>query len=186
MISVVMLVPVAASAKPQPMGAFGGKQSRNTPIEVTSDMLEVLQEQNSAIFSGHVVAIQGNVRLKAEKMTVYYAARDDKTDKPAKKAKAAGKENAIKKIVAEGGVFLSTPEETASGTSGVYDVAGQQINLNDNVVLTRGKNVLKGDTLTYNFTTGKSKISGGNVASPAGKNGGRVRALFVPENNKAQ
>ena len=169
------LVPFILLAAPLPIG---GKHDNKTPIEVTSDSLDVLQEQNQAIFSGHVVAIQGDVRLKADKMTVTYSKQGEKKDAP--KAEA---NNAIQKIDATGSVFLSTPDETASGASGTYDVENQEINLNDNVILTRGQNVLKGDKLTYNFATGKSKISGG-VASADGKGKGRVRALFVPDSKK--
>jgi lipopolysaccharide export system protein LptA len=54
------------------------------------------------------------------------------------------------------------------------------------VVLTRGKNTLKGDTLVYDFASGKSVLNGG--ASTTTKEGGktRVRALFVPEKNGAK
>src|SRR5258708_3631498 len=65
-----------------------GKHDNHTPIEVTSDTLEVMQEQNQAVFSGHVVAIQGDVRLKADKMTVYYdkAPENKSEDKLGKKS----------------------------------------------------------------------------------------------------
>lgn len=186
-LSLAAALPGAACAGPG--GLSGGKHNTKAPIEVTSDSLEVLQEDNKAIFTGHVVVIQGKVRLKADKMTVHYAGKQDSQKKPEpKKTKEAGKgdnpETAIKKIEAEGSVFLSTPMETASGASGVYDVDRQEIRLNDNVVLTRGKNVLKGSRLTYSFATGKSSLTGGS--KPPGGNGKneRVRALFVPENNK--
>jgi len=89
---------------------------------------------------------------------------------------------AIKKINADGNVFLSTPEETASGANGIYDVEHQEIRLNTNVVLTRGQNVLKGDKLTYNFATGHSMLNGGggDESNPDKVSNGRVRALFVP------
>jgi lipopolysaccharide export system protein LptA len=50
-------------------------------------------------------------------------------------------------------------------------------------VLTRDKNVLKGDRLTYNLATGKSAISGGGAAAKSGGKD-RVRALFVPDGAK--
>src|SRR4051812_34248838 len=84
--------------------AFGGKHNSKTPIEVTSDALEVMQQQNKAVFTGHVVAIQGDVRLTAEKMTVFYAgAADKKAGKNAadRKSKSGNPQGAIKKIEAE-------------------------------------------------------------------------------------
>ena len=167
---------------------FGGKHNSKTPIEITSDTLDVLQEQNQAIFSGHVVAIQGDVRLTSDKMTIYYSKPQadknaPKKDKADKAGKDAVEKNAIKKINADGNVFLTTADETASGASGTYDVEHQEIVLNDHVVLTRGQNVLKGDHLTYNFATGKSKITSA-AGSQDGKSTGRVRALFVPDSSK--
>jgi len=152
------------------------KMDNNAPIEINADTLEVFQEENRAVFSGHVVAIQGKVRLKADKMNVFYRGTGD----DGKKKSAAPGQDAIQKIEVTGNVFLSTPQETASGASGLYDVENQQIHLNDHVVLTRDKNVLKGDRLVYNFATGKSTIVGGAGTT---QNGGkeRVRALFVPD-----
>jgi lipopolysaccharide export system protein LptA len=170
-----------------PSIAFAANKSFNSkePIEITSDSLEVQQTENKATFIGNVVAIQQDVRLKSDKMTVYYAPSDDKSA-PAKtddkKSGTSQQKQNIKKIEVDGNVFLSTPEETASGERGDYDVEGNEIHLYDNVVLTRGANTLKGNQLTYNFATGYSVVTGGAVAekgASAGKQ--RVRALFVPD-----
>jgi len=178
----ICLLPFDLFAAASPMG---GEHDSKTPIEVTSDTLDVMQEQNQAIFSGHVVAIQGDVRLTSDKMTVYYSKPADKgKSEKTPAAKTDVEKNAIKKIDAKGSVFLSTPEETASGATGTYDVENQEILLSNNVVLTRGKNVLKGDHLTYNFATGKSKLTGGDAPAAGGKTSGRVHALFVPESDK--
>lgn len=186
-----------ASAKPAPKTApktpaakskdttGAGKYKSNGPIEITSDSLEVLQQEHKAVFTGHVVAVQGDVRMKSEKMTVFYR-NTDSNDKTAKKDKTAAavvpEKNAIEKIVVENNVFLSTPEETASGANGLYDVVNHKIFLNDNVVLTRDKNVLKGDRLVYNFETGKSALNSPESSAPAdpGKPKQRVKALFIP------
>jgi len=160
--------------------------NHNAPIEVTADGLEVFQEENRAVFTGHVVAVQGQVRLKSDRMNIFY--RKPEKEEGAKKAldSNAMQKDAIQKIEVEGNVFLSTPEETASGANGVYDVENHQIVLNDNVVLTKGNNTLKGDHLTYNLETGKSVFNGGGVQTPDGKGGQRVRALFMPDNTKQQ
>lgn len=172
----VILSGFDAQAAPNPLS--GGKHDSSAPIEINADNLEVLQEENKAIFTGHVVAIQGKVRLKSDKMTVYYAQKDEGR----KTAEVDPQSGAIKKIDVEGSVFLSTPEETARGARGIYDVDQNLITLQDNVVLTRAKNTLKGNRLVYDFATGKSRLTGGApAAAQGGKDGQRVRALFVPE-----
>jgi len=168
---ILLLTPALAMA--------ASRFDNKSPIEITSDELEVQQLQNTATFTGNVVAIQNDVRLKSDRMVVYYSSSEEK-----KQASGEDKQT-IKKIDVEGNVMLSTPEETASGTRGDYDVEKDEIHLYENVVLTRGKNTLKGNQLTYNFVTGKSVVTGGAVAG-AGQSAGkeRVRALFVPEDDK--
>lgn len=169
----LLLIALPAYAASNPL-ASSGKHDTNQPIEINADQLEVFQEENRAVFSGNVVAIQGDVRLKSDKMNVFYkSGGNEKGKQPA--------QGGIQKIEVTGNVFLSTPQETASGEVGVYDVENQRIDLNNKVVLTRDKNVLKGDKLTYNFATGKSVITGGTQAAPEGGKKERVRALFIPE-----
>lgn len=166
-------VSTALHAGPKPAG-FG---SSKAPIEINADNLQVFQEENKAIFEGHVVAIQEQVRLKADKMTVYYRSPDESSEQ---------QQDAIKKIDVQGNVFMTTPDETASGLKGTYNVQGEEIRLIGNVVLTRGKNTLKGDSLVYDLKKGKSVMSSGDGAAaeegnPAKK--ARVRAVFIPEKN---
>jgi len=163
------------------------KHDTNAPIEINSDALEVLQADHKAIFTGHVVAVQDDVHLKSEKMTVFYKQQeaDKSTAKPAPKTSTIPTEtekNSIEKIIVENNVFLTTSEETASGTNGIYDVENKKIYLNDNVVLTRDKNVMKGDKLVYDFATGKSVMNGSDgavtAANPTGKKT-RVKVLII-------
>jgi hypothetical protein len=58
----------------------------------------------------------------------------------------------------------------------------QQVTVGGNVVLTQGKNVLKGDRLVIDLTTGESRFENtGNAAT-----GGRIRALFMPKQEGAK
>lgn len=180
----IALICIGSSAFAAPAPAPVKGLSGDGPIEINSDKLNVFQEENKAIFEGHVVAIQGNVRLKSDKMIVYYSQADKTAEKNAKPETASPMgNNSIKKIDVEGNVLFSSTEETASGTTGTYDVPEHTIYLNDNVVLTHGNNTLKGDKLTYNLQTGKSQLSGGSSSATqaTGKGSQRVHALFVPE-----
>lgn len=172
--TMVIMISQYGYAADNPIAA-SGRLSTNAPIEINADTLEVFQEENRAVFSGHVVAIQDQVRLKSDTMNVFYKSSGDGKSQ-------SSEQGAIQKIEVTGNVFLSTPQETASGERGIYDVEHQMIYLNNNVVLTRDKNVLKGSKLTYNLATGKSEIIGGVDIKKDGQ--GRVRALFVPDNAK--
>lgn len=151
------------------------------PIDITADRLEVFQEENRAVFTGNVIAIQGDTKLSSEQMTVFYLKPEDK--------KGAEGSGAIRRIEVERNVFLATPTDTASGLNGVYDLEKREIRLNGDVVLTQKGTTLKGDHLTYDMNTGKSILTSG--AAPTAASGPkpkppRVRALFVPEGAKAK
>lgn len=147
------------------------KADSDKPIEIQADRLEVLQKDKVALFQGKVEAKQGNVRLKADEMRVYY------------KEKKAGEQNAVSKIDVVGNVFMATPKETVQGAKGVYDVDNSRIILTDNVIITRDKNVLKGSSLTYDLKTGRSEMKGGVTADDKAGSG-RVRGVFVPEKSQ--
>lgn len=144
------------------------KLDTDQPIEITADSLEVKQDQNIAIFRGNVDAAQGEIRLRANELTVHYRSGDDN---------GAGV-NAISRIDATGSVFVASTRETAQGDFGVYDVENSLITLTQNVVLTREENVIRGNRLVLNLATGQSRIDGGVGAT---QSGGRVRSLFVPK-----
>ncbi len=143
----------------------------NQPINISADNLEVLQKDSIATFSGNVEAVQGTLNLKSDKMTVYYSKKN-------KSKNANG--NAISKIDVDGNVLLYSPTETAKSEKGVYDVENNLVKLTGSVILTRGKNVLKGNSLVYNIVTGKSQLMS-DRESKDGKSKGRVQGLFVPD-----
>ncbi len=141
-----------------------------TPIEITADTLEVRQDENLAIFRGDVDAIQGNMLLKADMLVVHYRENKESPDKPG-----------ISQIDAEGNVFVSSPNETAQGVRGIYDVDNKKIWLAGQVVLTQGDNIIQGEQLELDLVTGKSKVS--STTTGDGKRE-RVRGLFVPKRKK--
>ena len=178
---VALSMNIGTAPAASPLG-LGSQKNNDKPIEINADSLEVFQEEHRAVFAGRVVAVQGDMRLKADKMVVFYRAREEEKNNGKTKAGSGQQQDAIQKIEVEGNVFLATAEETASGLSGVYDVENHMVKLKDQVVLTKGKNILKGDKLVYNLQTGQSSVTSGGVEA-AGDKGkkGRVRALFVPD-----
>ena len=164
--------------------------SRDKPIEITADTLDVDQEQKTATFAGNVDALQGDIRMKAQRITVFYdnlkeeapagetpvAAAEPASDNTAVEAMPGG--GKIRKMVVTGPVHVSSPQETASGDNAVYDVDDARVTLTGNVILTRGKNIIRGSKLTINTETGRSIIESG--PSAGGATGGRVSGVFMP------
>jgi lipopolysaccharide export system protein LptA len=153
--------------------AQGVRHDTSLPIEITADSLDVVQDQKIATFRGNVDAIQGDMVLSADELRVHYRDGDDAPE-PA----GAG---SVRRIEAEGNVFLSSPRETAQGATGVYDVATNRVTIEGAVVLTRDDNVIRGQRLEIDLVSGRSQMF---AAVPSTEGGGvaeRVRALFTPE-----
>ena len=155
--ALVMLAGAGAAQE----SASGGNNA-NQAIEITADTLEVRQSENVAVFQGDVNAVQGDMVLNADMLTVYY-----------REAQGADGNLGVSRIEAEGNVVVTSPEETAKGQSGVYDVEEARIDLAGDVLLNRGNNIIEGQTLTMDLASGVSRVSG--------TSSGRVRGLFVPD-----
>ncbi|MEX2650645.1 MAG: LptA/OstA family protein [Alphaproteobacteria bacterium] len=122
--------------------------------------MEVEQERQVATFKGTVDAKQGDLHLRADVLVVHYRDKDD------------GSGKTISLLEAEGNVFVSSPDETAQGSRGTYDVGARTISLDGPVTLTRGENVVQGERLELDLASGVSRVHG---------DGGRVTGVFQPE-----
>ena len=169
----IALLPLVAAAQAPP----AMKANRDQPIEINADSLEVQQEKQVAIFTGNVDATQGDMKLKADQLKVFYR-QGGKAGEPARPQAAAGASpaGAITRIEAVGRVFVSSPTQTAQGDQGVYDVERNTITLTSRVVITQDKNVVRGDRLVMNLTTGQARMDGQS----------RVKGLFVPNKEGQQ
>jgi lipopolysaccharide export system protein LptA len=142
------------------------KHDTKLPIEITSRDLEVRQQEQIAIFTGNVVAQQGDMLLRADRLLVRYTEDE---------AQAAAQGNKITRIDAEGNVFLTSPTETAQGRTGVYDVINEVVTLVGDVVVTQADNVIKGERMVLDLATGRS-----HMQSAPGTTDGRVKMIFEP------
>ena len=141
------------------------------PIKIDADSMEVQQARNLAIFKGNVEAVQGRINIRANEIHVWYQPKSANKGGKSAAGSDPASDSTITRIDAIGKVFVSSPDETAQGDKGLYDIAKKQIFLTGNVVLTRGKNVIRGEKLTLNMATGRSEIQGGKT---------RVQGIFQP------
>ena len=159
-LAVGLILAGAGAAQDADDGAVAASNTSQA-IEITADTLEVRQSENVAIFEGSVNAVQGELVLNADTLTVYYRESE------------GGQGNlGVARIDAEGNVVVSSPDETAQGERGVYDVENGRIDLAGGVVLNRGNNIVRGEMLTMDLESGVSRVSGGST---------RVQGLFVPD-----
>jgi lipopolysaccharide export system protein LptA len=181
--SAVTAAPRKARQVPKgpPNALQGFSQNRDQPVHIQAAKLEVRDKQQVATFSGDVRVRQGDTNMRCHTLKVFYE-RDKKGDNAKSKTiKAAtpgpGGQQKIKRLEAIGNVVVTQKGQTASGNLGVFDMRSNTVTLTGHVVMTEGKNVLRGDKLVVNLTSGVSRIESGRDGH------GRVEGLFVPSGN---
>ena len=167
-------------SKGPPNALQGFSQNRDEPVHIDAATLEVRDKDKVATFSGNVHVKQGDTDMRCKSLVVFYEQDDvkpaaPKGGKPMQQAEPGpGGNQKIKKLEARGGVIVTQKEQTATGDLGLFDMPSNTVTLTGNVVMTQGKNVLRGDKLIVDLTSGVSRVE-------SAKNGhGRVQGLFLP------
>jgi lipopolysaccharide export system protein LptA len=130
-------------------------------INIDSDTFQADLNGKTGTWRGNVLVCQNDMKLRANSVRVTTV--DGNADK----------------VNAQGNVVVDSPASgTATGDTGVYDVPRKIVTMNGNVVLKKGKDVMRGSQLTVNLVTGQATLGGGvkSQNSP----GGRVQAIFTP------
>ncbi|MGO4851882.1 lipopolysaccharide transport periplasmic protein LptA [Phaeovulum sp. W22_SRMD_FR3] len=152
------LAPLAAGAQ---QIAFGGMRAdAKAPVEVNADQLTVSQADGSAVFTGDVVIVQGEMKISAATVKVIYAPEAD------------GGQKKIDRLEASGGVTLVNATDAAEAQEAVYSVDSGEVVMTGNVLLTQGGNTLTGQKLVVDLNTGTGQMVGRvrTTLQPAGGN----------------
>ncbi len=158
------LFAVAPAEGQQPARSGLSGFNSNAPVDVDAGRIEVQDRADRAIFSGGVVATQGNLRMTSARLTVAYT-------------NTSGVD--VQRLVAEGGVTLHTPSETAQGNTAIYDVDRRQVTMIGNVHLTQGQNRVQGGRLVLDLNSHRAVMTGGG---PTGRVSGR---FTVPQRQQS-
>jgi len=166
----------AQPSKGPPNALQGFSQNRDQPVHIEAATLEVRDKDKVATFSGDVKVKQGDTGLRCKSLVVFYEGNDADGKTLQAASPGPGGQQKIKRLEARGGVVVTQKEQTATGETGVFDMKTNTVTLNGKVVMTQGQNVLRGDRLVVDLTSGVSRVE-------SGKNGqGRVEGLFLPGN----
>lgn len=172
---------LAQPSKGPPNALQGFSQNRDQPVHIEAATLEVRDKDKVATFSGDVRVKQGDTGLRCKSLLVFYEQDNVPDAKSADKSKTMtaatpgpNGEQKIKRLEARGAVVVTQKEQTATGELGIFDMKTNTVTLTGNVVMTTGPNVLRGDKLVVDLTSGVSRVE-------SAKNGtGRVQGLFLP------
>ena len=183
-----------------PNAMQGFSQNRDQPIQIESVSLEMRDKKKEATFTGNVKVVQGDTTMTSKVLVVFYESGGQNAAAPAtatpaatakSDAKAApapsapipsatpgpGGASSIKRLEAKGNVVVTQKDQVVTGDTAVFDTKTNLITMlgggGSGVVLTQGKNVLRGDRLLVDMTTGVSRVE---------SDSGRVQGLFQSSN----
>ncbi len=153
MVALATLALAAPAFAQQPANPTRASGTGGENVQVTSELLNA-DAEGRAVYTNNVDVLQGNTRLKADKLTVI-----------ANCTKVQGKPtdcSDIQRFIAEGNVYYITPDEKIRGDRAEYDYENDVITMTGNdVVLTRGADaVISGRKLVYDVKNGKASVTG--------------------------
>jgi len=182
-----------------PNAMQGFSQNRDQPIQIEAASLEMRDKKKEATFTGNVKVVQGDTTMTSKVLVVFYesssqnaapaaaapaanaSAKTAVKSAPAPAQPAAmqsatpgpGGASSIKRLEAKGNVVVTQKDQVVTGDTAVFDTKTNLITMlgggGSGVVLTQGKNVLRGDRLLVDMTTGVSRVE---------SDSGRVQGLF--------
>jgi lipopolysaccharide export system protein LptA len=169
----------AVTGVPNAMQGFS--QNRDQPIQIEAASLEMRDKKKEATFSGNVKVVQGDTTMTSKTLVVFYGSTPTPAPAPASNSKAAksapiqsatpgpGGSSSIRRLEARGNVVVTQKDQVVTGETAVFDTKANLITMLGGIVLTQGKNVLRGDRLMVDMTTGVSRVE---------SESGRVQGLF--------
>jgi lipopolysaccharide export system protein LptA len=170
----------AMSGVPNAMQGFS--QNRDQPIQIEAASLEMRDKKKEATFSGNVKVVQGDTTMTSKILVVFYDSSSSPATPPPANSKAAksapiqaatpgpGGSSSIRRLEAKGSVVVTQKDQIVTGETAIFDTKANLITMTGGVVLTQCKNVLKGDRLLVDMTTGVSRVE---------SDSGKVQGLFI-------
>ena len=167
-----------------PNAMQGFSQNRDQPIQIEAATLEMRDKKKEATFSGNVKVVQGDTTMTSKVLVVFYEFGDSAGSGSGGQCQGGGESSAgadpgrdpgprrqfaIKRLEAKGNVVVTQKDQVVTGESAVFDTKTNLVTMVGGVVLTQGKNVLRGDRLLVDMTTGVSRVE---------SDSGKVQGLF--------
>ena len=158
----------AMSGVPNAMQGFS--QNRDQPIQIEAASLEMRDKKKEATFSGNVKVVQGDTTMTSKSLVVFYdsggssgspapaAPKGAKSGTIQSATPGPGGSSSIRRLEARGSVVVTQKDQVVTGETAIFDPRANLITMAGGVVLTQCKNVLKGDPLKVDMTTGVSRV----------------------------
>jgi lipopolysaccharide export system protein LptA len=157
-----------AASVPNAMQGFA--QNRDQPIQIEAASLEMRDKKKEATFSGNVKVVQGDTTMTSKSLVAFYDSGPAQASPPPAAPKGSksgpmqsatpgpGGSSSIRRLEARGSVVVTQKDQAVSGETAVFDTRANLITMKGGVVLTQCNNVMRGDRLKVDMTTGVSRV----------------------------
>jgi lipopolysaccharide export system protein LptA len=144
--------------------------SRRDPIHISSQQLEFLYDEKRIVYRGDVVAVQGDVTMKSDQLTVLYedvpptaGVTTVKAGKPENSEGAApgASKQRLKEIIAEGHVDITSGNRRATGKKAVFNESSRTVVLSGDAHVQELGNWVSGERVTVFLDEKRSIVEGG-------------------------
>src|SRR5215471_9473915 len=145
-----------------PNALQGFSQNRDEPVKIRAASLALREKDKMATFTGDVYVLQGDTEMHCKVLVVFY--EEETTGRTVKAAEPGpGGDRQIRRIEAKGNVVVVQKDQNATGDAATFNMRENTVTLVGNVVVTRGTDVLRGQRLVVDLTSGVSKMDQGRV-----------------------
>ena len=145
-----------------PNALQGFSQNRDEPVKIRAAALELREKDKMATFTGDVYVLQGDTEMRCKQLVVFY---EQETETRTVKAAdpGPGGDRQIRRIEAKGNVVVTQKDQNATGDAATFNMRENTVTLVGNVVVTRGADILRGQRLVVDLTSGVSRMDQGRV-----------------------
>ena len=155
-----MLLLVACCLIILPVQAFGAE----SPIYIEADHMASTEKNSAVLFTGDVDAKQGDLRIRSDKMTVYYTEKGEQSEK-----KQADATQQVEKLICEGNVEITRDDWLGTSDKMTYLSEKRQVILTGNAKAWQDQNMVGGEKIIYYMDEGRSEVVGGTSVTVGGE-----------------
>lgn len=131
-------------------------QSRDAPVEITADRLDINRAEGTVVFEGNVRLSQDSVVLTASRLDALYE-------------KVEGAPDRLERVIATGDVVVIDGQTVAEAERAVYTIADARVEMTGEVLVVENDVALAGDRFVIDLDSGQGQMFG------------RVRTVLNPE-----
>jgi len=135
---------------------WGTAYAVDNPIYVEADQMASTEKTNTVLFTGNVDAKQDDLRIRSDKMTVFYGDQEKSPN-----GKELQTTQRIDKLICEGNVEITRADWLGTSKKMTYLSDKRQVILTGDAKAWQGQNMVSGDKIIYYMDEGRSEVVGG-------------------------